>query len=154
MRRLFAAIILTATTSVTFAQDAKKDDALKGDMAKIQGKWTAMVGPNKDIPLTVEFKGSEANIVVTLNGEDRTIKGEFKLDETKSPKQWDWTKFEGPDGQKVDDNLAIYKFEGEKLIVSSGGPGNDRPTEFKAGEGGPPNVVELTKVKDEAKKDK
>jgi len=154
MRHALAALILTAVASATYAQDEKKADAPKGDLAKIQGKWTAMVGPEKNIPLTIEFKGTTANIAVSINGEDRTIKGEVKIDETKSPKEWDWTKFEGPDGQKVEDNLSIYKIEGDTLTVCSGGPGNERPKEFKAGDGGPPNLVELTRVKDEPKKDK
>ena len=154
MRHALAAVILIASASASFAQDAKQVDAPKGDLAKVQGKWSAMFGPNMDVPNTVEFKGKIANIVVTINGEDRTLKGEIKLDDAKSPKEWDWTKFEGPDGKKVDDNLAIYKLEGDKLTLCSGGPGNDRPSEFKAGDAGPPNLVEFTRVKDEPKKDK
>ena len=154
MRQALAALILAAAASATYAQDAKKDDALKGDLGKIQGKWSAMIGPNKDIPLTVEFKGNAAIIAVTISGEEKTLKAEIKLDESKSPKLWDWTKFEGPDGQKIEDNLGIYKLDGDKLTLCSGGPGNDRPTEFKAGDNSPPNLVELTRVKEEPKKDK
>ena len=157
MRLALATLLLVA--SATLAQDtAKKDDAPKGDLGKIQGKWSAMVGPEKNIPIIVEFKDKSANILVTVQEQELKIKGEVKLDETKTPKQWDWTKFETPDGNNVEDNLAIYKFEGEKLIMCSGGPGGQRPTEFKQGAGGPPELVEFTRVKDdkkdEQKKDK
>jgi uncharacterized protein (TIGR03067 family) len=155
MRLVLSTLLLAVVSTATFAQDTKKEDALKGDLAKIQGKWSAKVGPNKDIPITVAFKDQTATILITIEGEERTIKGEFKLDETKSPKQWDWTKFESPTGEKVPENLAIYKVEGDKLTICSGGPGNaERPKEFKEGEGGPPNLVEFTKVKEEPKKDK
>lgn len=140
------ALCLVVSVGTALAQDDKKDD-----LAKLQGKWEAKVGPNKDIPLTIEFKEKTAKIVITANGEDREIKGEFKLDETKSPKEWTWTKFENPQGNAVEDNLAIYKLEGDKLTICSGGPGNERPKEFKDGDGGPPNLVELTRVKSDTK---
>jgi uncharacterized protein (TIGR03067 family) len=145
MHRISFALIVAVTTTA-FAQDDKKDD-----LAKIQGKWEAKVGPNKDIPLTIEFKDKSAKIFLSFNGEDREMKGEFKLDETKSPKEWTWTKFENPQGNAVEDNLAIYKLDGDKLTICSGGPGNERPKEFKAGDDGAPNLVELTRVKDEKK---
>ena len=117
-----------------------------------------MVGPDKNIPIVVEFKDNVANILVTAQEGDLKIKGEIKLDQTKTPKEWDWTKFETPDGRDVKDNLAIYKLDGDKLTMCSGGPGNPRPTEFKDGDGGEPSVIEFTRVKDdkkdEPKKDK
>ena len=151
MRLALAALILAASASATLAQDKdKKEDALKGDLAKVQGKWTAMVGPEKNISLVVEFKGTNAIILVTVQERELNIKGEIKLDETKTPKQWDWTKIES-DGNHVEDDLAIYKFDGEKLVLCSGGPGGQRPTEFKEGQGGAPNLLEFTRVKDEKK---
>jgi uncharacterized protein (TIGR03067 family) len=74
-----------------------------------------------------------------------------KIDEKAKPKTWDWTKFSGPDGQEVPDNPAIYDIDGDSLKICSGGPGNARPTEFKAGEEGPPNLVTLTRLKDDEK---
>lgn len=151
MRLALAALILAVSTSASLAQDnEKKEDAPKGDLAKVQGKWTAMVGPEKNIPIVVEIKGKIVIILVTIQERELNIKGEIKLDETKTPKQWDWTKFES-DGNRVEDNLAIYKLDGEKLVLCSGGPGGQRPTEFKEGDGGMPSLVEFTRVKDEKK---
>ncbi len=153
MRQLFAAIVIAATASVASAQEKPKADAPKDDLAKLQGKWSATVGPNKDIPIVFEIKDRTVTLIVTIEGEDRTITGELKIDETKSPKHLDWLKFTTPDGQELDDNLAIYKIDGDELTTCSGGPGNERPTEFKEGEGGPPNLTVLKRVKDEAKKE-
>ena len=151
MRLALAALILAASATATLAQDKdKKEDAPKGDLAKVQGKWTAMVGPEKNIPIVVEFKGKVAIILATIQERELNIKGEIKLDETKTPKQWDWTKFES-EGNHIEDNLALYKFDGEKLVLCSGGPGNPRPTEFKDGDGGMPSLIEFTRVKDEKK---
>ena len=145
----FAAAFLALSLVLSHSGAA---DEPKGDLAKVQGKWTAMVGPDKNIPIVVEFKGTNAIILVTVQERELNIKGEIKLDETKSPKQWDWTKFESEsDGNHVEDNLAIYKFNGEKLVLCSGGPGGQRPTEFKDGDGGMPSLVEFTRVKDEKK---
>ena len=144
---LAATILAAAAASATSAQDAKPE----GELAKIQGKWTAMVGPEKNIPLTAVFTGKDVKIMMTIQEQEVEIKGKVKLDEAKSPKQWDWTEFEGPQGQQVEDNLSIYKLDGDKLTICSGGPGNDRPTEFKEGDGGPPNLVVFTRAKDDKK---
>ncbi len=155
MRLAIASLILVIASSTAFAEDAKKADVDKptGDLAKIQGKWMANVGPNKDIPLTLEFKDKTVTILVTFNGQADKIKGEFKLDETKTPKQWDWTKFEGPNGESMGENLAIYKIDGDKLTINSGGPGNARPADLKATEAEGANLIEFAKVKDEVKKE-
>lgn len=146
MRLALAFVLLTATAVPVIA-----DDAPKGDLARLQGKWSAKVGPDKDVPLTLEIKDKTANIVIKLGDQDRSLKGEFTLDETKTPKHWDWTKFKNAEGQDVADNLSIYKIEGDTLTLCSGGPGNDRPTAFEAGDNGPPILIVFTKAKDEPK---
>jgi uncharacterized protein (TIGR03067 family) len=138
------------------APPARSDDeALKGDLGKMQGKWTGMVGPEKNVPLVVVLKGNGVTINITApdSGQVIEFKGEIRIDEKTKPKQWDWTKFTAPSGQEVPDNLAVYELDGDTLKVCSGGPGNPRPSELKAGEGGPPNLVTLTRAKDDAKKD-
>ncbi len=113
-----------------------------------------MVGPDKNIPIVVEFKDKTANILVTVQERELKLKAEVKLDESKTPKEWDWTKFQNPEGDAIEDNLSIYKFDGDdKLILCSGGPGNARPSKFEEGENGAPNLIEFARVKDEPKKD-
>jgi len=126
--------------------ETEKAVGLKGDLAKIQGTWTAKVGPQDDIPITLVFKENTVSLVITFNGEDRTMKGEIKLDEAAKPnKTIDWVNFKGLEGEEVPVNLGIYKFDGDKFTVCSGGPGNPRPTEFKAGDQGPPTLTTFLK---------
>jgi uncharacterized protein (TIGR03067 family) len=141
---------------LVFAAPAPPDDeAPKGDLGKMQGKWTGMIGPEKNVPLVIVLKGQSVAITVTRpdTGQAIEFKGEIRIDEKSKPKQWDWTKFASPDGQEVPDNLAIYDLDGDTLKVCSGGPGNPRPSEFKEGQNGPPTLVTLTRVKDDSKKD-
>lgn len=124
------------------------DEPLKGDLAKLQGSWTSKVGPEKDVPITLTFKGPVAELSLTLpDGRDIKLVGEIRLDDSASPKKADWVKFANPQGDEVPDNLAIYKLEEDTWTVCSGGPGKDRPSEFKAGEAGSPNLTVWTRVK-------
>ncbi len=153
MRLLLASLILAATTASAIADEPAKTDAAKGDLAKLQGKWMAMVGPEKNIPIVVVIKDKTMTLSVTYQGQERSFSGEVKLDETKTPKEWTSSKFKGEGGEDMPDNLSIYKIDGDTLTLCSGGPGGDRPTKFAAGEGGPPNLTDFKRVKDDAKKE-
>ena len=123
-------------------------DEPKGDLAKIQGTWSAKVGPDKDIPLTLVLKDDSAEItVVRPDATELKLKGKLKIDDQASPKTIDWIGFAGPQGDPIAPDLAIYKLEGDTWTLCSGGPGRDRPSEFKAGEGGPPMLNTWTRVK-------
>jgi uncharacterized protein (TIGR03067 family) len=155
-RLLFAAAVLAAVTPA--ARPAADDDPpVKGDLAKLQGSWSAKVGPEKNIPVTLTVKGRSVTVTFTTpQGEERTLKGEIVLNEAAKPKAIDWVKFTRPDGEEAPPNLGIYTLEGDEFTVCSGGPGNERPAEFKAGEGGPPQLFTLKrdKGKDDKGKDK
>ena len=151
MRISLASLILTATAFASFADEPAKTDAPKGDLAKLQGKWTGKFGPEKDIPLVLEIKDKAGVATLTIDGQEKTFKGEIKLDETKTLKEWTWTKVKGLDGEDGADVLSIYKIDGETLTVCSSAPGGERPTAFEAGTDGGPSLVSLTKVKEEKK---
>ncbi|MBX6311464.1 MAG: TIGR03067 domain-containing protein [Isosphaeraceae bacterium] len=148
MRTLLAALILIAAPA-----PAPADDKPQGDLAKLQGIWKALAGPEKNIPIVLEIKDKTVRVTVTPpEGEERSLKGEIKIDETKTPKHWDWIKFQRADGDEAPPNLAIYKFEGDRtLVICNGGPGNERPTEFQAGEMGRPSLLTFTKQDEEKK---
>lgn len=127
-------------------EKAASADASKGDLAKLQGKWSAMVGPEKNIPLVVVFKGNSASFKLTVQGEEREFAGEIKLDESAKPhKTIDWVKFKRPNGEDAPENLGIYEFDGKDLKICNGGPGNERPTEFKPGDDDHPRLIILKK---------
>ena len=129
-------------------------DEPKGDLAKLQGTWTANVGPEKNVPISVTIKGNAVSLTITTpNNGDFTTDGEIKIDEKAKPfKTIDWVKFTGGNGEPLPENLGLYEFvDADSLRVCSGGPGNERPAEFKAGEGGPPNLLVLTRKAAEKK---
>jgi uncharacterized protein (TIGR03067 family) len=135
------------------------DEKLTGDLAKLQGKWSAKIGPNEGLNASITFKGNAVAIkIVTVEGESFELNGEIKLDEKAKPhKAIDWSKFKTPMGDELPVNLGIYIFENDDAVkICNGGGGNDRPKEFKAEEGGPQlitmkRVVEKEKDKDKAK---
>ena len=155
MRHALSLALALTLAPAAFLAVAADDPTPTGDLAKLQGKWTTKVGPDRDIPVVFDIKGKKVVIDGEFNGQAFSLEGELKLDEKATPnKTIDWTKFTGPNGDDIPDNKGIYRIEGDKVTICSGGPGNDRPTEFKAGDEGGPTLSTLTKVKEEKKDDK
>lgn len=149
MPTTMARLVVTALLVIPASLRAADDPPPEGDLARLQGRWTATIGPEMDIPIVVEIKGK--NVTVSFSnqqGEKVDIKGEVKLDENASPKTCDWVNFTEPDGTAADPNLGIYTLDGDNFTVCNGGPNRPRPTEFKDGEGGAPHLIKLKRVKD------
>src|SRR5205809_79202 len=107
---LFAAVAACAST--------RADEPVpKGDLAKLQGRWKATVGPQKNIPVTLTIKGTTASYAVNApNGEEYKATGELKVNESAQPhKTIDWVKFTRPNGEPAPENLSIYEFVGDDL---------------------------------------
>lgn len=150
MRRLSAlCVTMLALPGLALGADDKAK-APEGDLAKIQGTWAAMVGPQADIPIEIEIKGKAATLRLSRNGDNIELKGELALNEKASPKTIDWMNWKSPMGDNIPVNLGIYKIDGDTMTTCSGGPGNDRPSEFKQGEAGPPNLVTYKRKKADA----
>lgn len=111
------------------AGDDKKDDK-----DQLQGEW---------VVVSAEVAGKEAEglkgkkLVVKGDGwtppSGGTLKFKFKIDATKKPKQLDLM-------ADLDGNErtwpGIFKIDGDTFtFCRSAGPGGERPTEFKGGEG-------------------
>jgi uncharacterized protein (TIGR03067 family) len=149
--------MLTPRRSATFAllvfplAIAMADDkATKGDLAKFQGKWTTQIGPEKNIALKVTFAEQKVTVSGTSpQGDAFEIHGEIKLNDSAKPhKTLDWVKFVDQQGNEIGENLAIYEIvDADTIRICSGGPGGDRPTEFKAGDGGRPSLIVLKREK-------
>jgi uncharacterized protein (TIGR03067 family) len=134
---------VTRSATTTVMDDADKD--LTGDLKGLQGSWTAMVGPNKDVALLLTFKGKDLTFhVTTADGQEFDLKAKAKIDEKANPKKLDFVEMTGPDNSDLPDSMAIYELKGEELKVCGAGPGKDRPTEFKEDAD---NMVQLTVFK-------
>lgn len=141
-----------AVTVLAALPEHKENEALEGDSARLQGKWHAMVGENRDLPVLLEIQGHKAAATfTTAEGEKKTIRGEFRLDGNAKPKTLDWVRFKAPDGADLPDNLAVYELEGDTFRVRNGGPNNPRPTKLDAGDGGAPGLLLFKREKDETR---
>lgn len=104
------------------------------DLSKMQGRWEATVGKKREFSVSLEVKGNEVSAtIVPKRGPKLKASGELQLDPTVTPRSLDWVKFSTPDGIEVPKVLSIYRLEGEKLILRSGGFNDTRPKSFEAG---------------------
>jgi uncharacterized protein (TIGR03067 family) len=121
--RFLAAIGLSAA-GLAFAGDAS-------DQKKFQGAWqrVSIIDDGKMVEGaekgSVVFSGSEYTL---KDGDTVKSKGTYKLDESKSPKEFDVMPGAGPYKGKT--LKGIYKFDGDQLIYCIAGPDLDRPKEF------------------------
>ena len=149
LKKLVLGVVVLGVVSAVARADDPKPASAKTDIEKFKGKWTGKVGPNQDIPITVEFREKEVVVSVDAgDGNQVNITGEFKLDEKASPKRIDFVKFQSPEGEAMPDNLGIYELKEDELKVCTGGPGMERPTEFVAMQDGGHGTIVLTRLKE------
>lgn len=119
----------------------------ESDLSKLQGYWETSVGRRREISVTIEIKGNDVAATVTPKvGPKLRVSGELQVDEAASPRSLDWVKFSTLDGQEIPRLLSIYRLEGDRLVVRSGGFNDSRPKVFeKGGEGVWSEVVVFTR---------
>jgi uncharacterized protein (TIGR03067 family) len=154
MMKAFAFVALAATLACP--APSRADDGKK-DAEQIRGQWAAVGtldadGKVKEIPeddpryFTFEFGADK----LAVKRKKQTIEGTYKLDPSRNPKEIDVVrKLRGEDALFK----GIYALEGDRLKFCLAGTGNDRPKEFKPGEGIEFAVV-LKRVKGTGGKDK
>jgi uncharacterized protein (TIGR03067 family) len=104
------------------------------DLSKIQGRWEATVGKKRELSVVLEVKGNDVSATISpKRGPKLKATGELQIDPAVTPRSLDWVKFSTPDGIEVPKILSIYRLEGDKLIVRSGGFNDARPKSFDAG---------------------
>jgi uncharacterized protein (TIGR03067 family) len=111
-------------------------------MKAIQGTW---VSPeNSNLEAKWVFKGE--TLTASVNGMD--YEGKVKIDDKAKPHATlDIELTEGPEDVKGKTAKAIYKLDGDKLIVSVSTPGRDRPKDFEP----QPDEVHVFELKKEKK---
>lgn len=114
-----------------------EDEKVTGDLKKLQGTWVSESGPESKW----SFDGEK--LKATVNGGDYICT--VKVDSKASPATMDLDIKEGAAAGQA--SKAIYKFDGEKLVICVTHPGvADRPTKFEAVE----DSVILFELKKEA----
>ncbi len=108
------------------------------DLSKIQGQWEASIGRRKEFSVALKIQGNEVEATISPKiGPKVRASGELQLDEAASLRSLDWVKFATLDGQEVPRLLSIYRLEGDKLLIRSGGFNDGRPSTFEKGGEGP-----------------
>jgi uncharacterized protein (TIGR03067 family) len=137
---------LLAATALCLIAAQKPDDAVKKELAKLQGTWKFIsleAGGNK-LP-----EDNYKDAVLLIEGDKHTTKhgpvtysGTLKIDPSKKPKTIDVHFTDGPEKGKT--SFGIYELDGETLKICIGLVDKPRPSEFasKAGSG---HVLEVLK---------
>jgi len=118
-----------------FADDS---DAIKKDIAQLQGEWSMVSGEIDKQPMPEALlKGSKRvakgdETTVTIGGM-LFMKAKFTVDPSKKPKTIDYMMTEGLTKGKT--QLGIYELDGDMVKFCFAKPGQDRPTEFVTKEG-------------------
>jgi uncharacterized protein (TIGR03067 family) len=130
-------IISLIATIVLVGADAPAD-AVKKEMALLDGEWTMVSGERDGQPLPDAFVQSgkrvakDGETTVTF-GDMLLMKAKIKIDPSKKPKTIDYDVTDGSaKGKTV---LGIYEIDGDTVKFCFAAPDKERPTEFKSKEG-------------------
>jgi len=140
MKTLPTAFLIGLTVVATSTAWAEDNDAIKKDMAQLQGEWTMVSGTadGNAMPDAMRetakrvCKGDETTVTV---GAQLIMKAKFTLDPSRKPKTIDYQMIDGPTKGKK--QLGIYELAGDTAKFCFGSPGAERPTDFtsKPGDG-------------------
>jgi len=144
-------VLMSLAAAVLLVGADAPSDAVKKEMAQLDGEWTMVSGERDGQPLPDNFLKNAKRVakdgVSTISFGDRVyMKARFSVDPTKKPKTIDYEILEGETkGKKV---LGIYEIDGDKLKFCFATPDKDRPSDFtaKAGSG---NTLSVWKRKKE-----
>jgi hypothetical protein len=122
------------------------DKPKKDDLARFQGKWTGKTGRDGAFFSTMTIKGDICSFDnVRQNGEKIGYTSKIEVNEHARPHktidQTDIVRY-GGSGIGPDHIFGIYEFIDDNTIKICNGF-DERPTEFKNGNGGPPIVFTL-----------
>jgi len=127
-------ILVIGTAAVTLAVAwAEENEAVKKDLAQLQGEWVMVSGSADGQPMPDEMrkqmkrmcKGDEITVMM---GDQLFIKAKITIDLSKKPKTIDYQMLDGfTKGKK---QLGIYELEGDKFKSCFAAPGAERPIDF------------------------
>jgi len=132
MKTRFALLIGLATAAISVAR-AEDNEAVKKDLARLQGEWSMVSGSADGQSMPEEMlkqmkrvcKGDEST--TTMAGQV-FMKAKITIDPSKKPKTIDYEMTEGfTKGKK---QLGIYELDGDRFKSCFGAAGAERPTDF------------------------
>ena len=136
---------------------AADTEAMKKDMAQLQGEWSMVSGSadGNAMPDAMKetakriCKGDETTVTV---GAQLLMKAKFTIDPSHKPKTIDYQMIDGPTKGKK--QLGIYELTGDTAKFCFGSPGAERPTDFtsKPGDGRTLSEWKRKKTSDPAQK--
>ena len=108
-------------------------DAVKKDMAALDGGWTMVSGERDGGALDQERVKSAKRVskdgeTSVSFGDQLLMKAKFTVDPSKDPKTIDYDMTEGTNKGKK--QLGIYELDGDTFKACFGAPEADRPTDF------------------------
>ena len=137
MRITFLIGLAAATISSASAAD---DQAVKKDLAQLQGEWSMVSGsadgqPMPDQQLKQMKRVCKGDETTTMMGGRIFIKAKITIDPSKKPKTIDYQMTDGFTKGKT--QFGIYEVDGDTFKSCFGKPGAERPADFtsKAGDG-------------------
>ena len=135
MRTLVAVV---AWSCVAVAGAEPPSDAVKKELAQLEGEWVMVSGERDGQTLPEEYVKTATRVAkdgvstVTIAGMV-VMKSKYTIDPTKKPKAIDFEATEGEAaGKKIQ---GIYELDGDTVKFCVAAPDKDRPTEFTAKEG-------------------
>jgi uncharacterized protein (TIGR03067 family) len=140
MKRMSLVFIIGLITVPISPLRAADDEAVKKEIAKLQGEWSMVSGSANGQPMPAEMlkqmkrvcKGDETT---TTMGGQLFMKAKISIDPSKTPKTIDYQMTDGPTRGKT--QLGIYEVDGGTFRSCFASPGAERPTDFssKPGDG-------------------
>jgi uncharacterized protein (TIGR03067 family) len=134
-------VSLIALTALTVARVcAEENEAVKRDLALLQGEWSMVSGSADGQPMPDEMRNQMKRVckgdeTTTTMGGQMFLKAKITIDPSKSPKTIDYEMTDGfTKGKK---QLGIYEVDGDTFRSCFAKPGAERPTDFtsKPGDG-------------------
>jgi len=105
---------------------AADEPALDPSLKAIQGTWVTSENDSLDAKWVIKGETLEA----TVNGMEYV--GKLKADDKAKPHSTlDVALTQGPEDSKGKTAKAVYKLDGEKLVIAVSVPGHDRPKDFE-----------------------
>ena len=157
MKTLPAAFLFGLAAVAMSAALAEDSEAIKKDIAQLQGEWSMVSGSADGYALPDAMretakrvcKGDETTVTI---GAQLLMKAKFTIDPSRKPKIIDYQMIDGPTKGKK--QLGIYEVAGDTAKFCFGSPGSERPTDFtsKPGDGRTLSVWKRKKTPDPAQK--